>query len=161
MISNWSQSRQQYLMKILRGKGTRSMVLNFLPKISCYGREPSDLPLRCDRCNQKLSITPGLEYKKGGLIIARHNEFRDELCDIALKLSHLQGFVMNPKSTTVATQKLEQPVKRNVNKSQSEKRGDSSSEDYGNLVLTVSLMFVSLPVTQMRSRVYQRILRRS
>jgi hypothetical protein len=48
-----------------------------------HARGPPDLPPSCDGCNQKFSIRHALECKKGGLVISRHNEIRDELSDLA------------------------------------------------------------------------------
>jgi hypothetical protein len=48
-------------------------------------RGPPDLPSFCDGCNQKFSVRHALERKKGGLVIPRHNESRDELSDLASK----------------------------------------------------------------------------
>jgi hypothetical protein len=50
-----------------------------------YGRTPGDLQSHCDGCGQKFSVRHGLECKKGGNVISRHNEIRDELSDLASK----------------------------------------------------------------------------
>ncbi len=50
-----------------------------------YGRSPGDLPSLCDGCGQKFSVQHALECKKGGNVILRHNEIRDELADLAAK----------------------------------------------------------------------------
>jgi hypothetical protein len=50
-----------------------------------YARQPGDLPSRCDGCNQKFSVAHAMQCKTGGLVIVRHDEIRDELCDIAMK----------------------------------------------------------------------------
>jgi stress-induced morphogen len=39
----------------------------------------------CDGCSQKFSVQRVLERKKGGSVISRHNEIRDELADLADK----------------------------------------------------------------------------
>jgi hypothetical protein len=44
-----------------------------------YGYELPDLPTRCDGCNAKFSVGHALQCKKGGMVVARHNEIRDEL----------------------------------------------------------------------------------
>jgi hypothetical protein len=48
-----------------------------------YGKTPTDLPTKCDGCGNKFSVRHGMECKKGGLVIIRHNEIRDELHDLA------------------------------------------------------------------------------
>ena len=42
-----------------------------------YGLDTPDLPTYCDGCQAKFSISHALDCKKGGLVMARHNE----LCD--------------------------------------------------------------------------------
>ena len=44
-----------------------------------YAHTPKDLPRRCDGCDQPFDIQHGLQCKKGGLVVRRHNEIRDEL----------------------------------------------------------------------------------
>jgi hypothetical protein len=48
-----------------------------------YGRSPGDLPSHCDGCGQKFTIQHALECKKGGKVILRHNELRDEIGNLA------------------------------------------------------------------------------
>jgi hypothetical protein len=50
-----------------------------------YARCPPDLPIQCNGCQQKFSVRHALECKRGGLVISRHNEIRDELSDLASK----------------------------------------------------------------------------
>ena len=49
----------------------------------CYGLEPPDLPKHCDGCNSKFSICHALDCKRGGLVMAHHNELRDGIADLA------------------------------------------------------------------------------
>jgi hypothetical protein len=44
-----------------------------------YAQNPGDLLTHCDGCDQKFTVCHALECKKGGLVISRHNEIRDEL----------------------------------------------------------------------------------
>ena len=44
-----------------------------------YARTPPDLPKKCDGCDATFNVAHGLSCKKGGLVILRHNEIRDEL----------------------------------------------------------------------------------
>jgi hypothetical protein len=48
-----------------------------------YGLEPFDLPTICDGCGQPTCLQHAKCCKKGGLILLRHNDLRDELADIA------------------------------------------------------------------------------
>ena len=50
-----------------------------------YGLEPPDLPKYCDGCNTRFSICQALDYKRGGLVMARHNELRDGVAYLAGK----------------------------------------------------------------------------
>jgi hypothetical protein len=50
-----------------------------------YARCPPDLLIQCDGCQQKFSVHHALECKRGGLVISRHNEIRDELSGLASK----------------------------------------------------------------------------
>ena len=50
-----------------------------------YARSPPNLPTTCDGCGGKFSVQHGLECHRGGLIIGRHNELRDELVDLGAR----------------------------------------------------------------------------
>ena len=50
-----------------------------------YGLEPPDLPTHCDGCEARFTISHALDYKKGGLVTARHNELRDRVSDLSRK----------------------------------------------------------------------------
>eukprot|EP00978_Attheya_sp_CCMP212_P044704 scaffold319185_cov59-Attheya_sp.AAC.1 len=45
----------------------------------CYAMTLQNLPTHCDSCNAKCNIDHALNYKKGGLVVKRHNEVKDEL----------------------------------------------------------------------------------
>eukprot|EP00978_Attheya_sp_CCMP212_P047372 scaffold421334_cov62-Attheya_sp.AAC.3 len=44
-----------------------------------YAMTLQNLPTHCDVCNAKCNIDHALNYKKGELVIARHNKVKDEL----------------------------------------------------------------------------------
>ena len=50
-----------------------------------YGITPPDLPTTCDGCEARFTLQHALGCKKGGLVIFRHNEIRDELVYLAGK----------------------------------------------------------------------------
>jgi hypothetical protein len=50
-----------------------------------YSQSQGDLPPQCDSCDTTFSICHALECKTGGLIILRHNEITEELCDLVSK----------------------------------------------------------------------------
>ena len=47
-----------------------------------YGINPSNLPTHCDGCGAPFSVDHAMSCRKGGLVIARHNELRDDLGDL-------------------------------------------------------------------------------
>ena len=47
-----------------------------------YGLDPPDLPTYCDGCNVKFTICHALDCRRGGLVMARHNEIRDRVADL-------------------------------------------------------------------------------
>jgi hypothetical protein len=50
-----------------------------------YGELPSNFPTHCDGCDAHFTLQHALACKKGGLVIFRHNEVRDELAHLATK----------------------------------------------------------------------------
>jgi hypothetical protein len=62
-----------------------------------HARGPSHLPPFCDSCNQKFSVCHALWCNRGGLIISRHNEIRDELSDLASKALSPSALRKEPK----------------------------------------------------------------
>ena len=48
-----------------------------------YGLPPKNIPQRCDGCDGKFSVGHALACKKGGLVVMRHNEVRDEIAHLA------------------------------------------------------------------------------
>ena len=50
-----------------------------------YGLEPPDLPMHCDGCVARFTISHALDCKKGSLVTACHNEFRDGVAYLAGK----------------------------------------------------------------------------
>jgi hypothetical protein len=50
-----------------------------------HARTPGDLPSHCHGCGAKFDVRHALECKVGGLVILRHDEINEELCDLASK----------------------------------------------------------------------------
>ena len=48
-----------------------------------YGYTLPDLPIQCNGCHQCFSIEHALQCKKGGLVVAHHNEIHDEVRHLA------------------------------------------------------------------------------
>jgi hypothetical protein len=96
-----------------------------------YSRSPGDLQSHCDGCGQTFGVRHALSCMKGGLVISRHNEIRDELSDLASKALVPSAVRDEPRiHTSRAVEKktvLEapgRPVSRNLRKSLGEERGD-------------------------------------
>jgi hypothetical protein len=94
-----------------------------------YARIPGDLPTHCDGCDQKFSVHHALDCKKGGLVISRHNEIRDELIDLASKALTPSAVCDKPRIHTSRTAESvrtsdQNPVIRNLHKRQGGERGD-------------------------------------
>jgi hypothetical protein len=93
---------------------------------------PPDLPSTCDGgCNQKFSVRHALESKKGGLVISRHNEIRDELSDLASKALSPSAVRDEPKIKTCRNSDVksdeddkENSVKRLFRNNRNEDRGE-------------------------------------
>eukprot|EP00978_Attheya_sp_CCMP212_P029231 scaffold103337_cov31-Attheya_sp.AAC.1 len=56
----------------------------------CYVMTLQNLPTHCDGCNAKCNIDHAFNCKKGGLVITRHNEVKDELGFLATLAIHRQ-----------------------------------------------------------------------
>jgi hypothetical protein len=97
-----------------------------------YARCPPDLPIQCDGCQQKFSVRHALECKRGGLVISRHNEIRDELSDLASKAFFPSAVRDEPRiHTSRASETRSSPgkpaspaVKRLFQNNRTEDRGD-------------------------------------
>ena len=50
-----------------------------------YGIEPPYLPHHCDGCGVIFTVTHSLNFKKGVLITAQHDELPDRVVDLAYK----------------------------------------------------------------------------
>ncbi len=93
---------------------------------------PHHLPIQCNGCQQKFSVRHALECKRGGLVISRHNEIRDELSDLASKAFFPSAVRDEPRIQTsraaesdTSPGKPESPaVKRLFQNNRTEDRGD-------------------------------------
>ena len=59
-----------------------------------YGDTPPHLPAKCDGCGVPFTVDHALHCSRGGLIIRRHNDIRDEFY-------HLCAIATQPSSCTV------------------------------------------------------------
>ena len=94
LISTFSPERQRALRRATSGtshllhlKGIILTCLHInLRMVLQYAinmRHPADLPACCDGCGADFTKQHGMDCKKGGLVIQRHNEVRDCLGDIS------------------------------------------------------------------------------
>ena len=65
-----------------------------------YDIDPPDLLSHCDGCGAAFTICHALEYKKGGLIMASHNELRDGVASLAGKAFNPTHMHNDPKIFT-------------------------------------------------------------
>jgi hypothetical protein len=83
-----------------------------------YARSPGDLPSQCDGCGAAFSVRHALECKTGGLVIMRHNEITEELCDLASKALTPSAIRLEPminnggNAASVKTPDPKAPVQR-------------------------------------------------
>lgn len=95
-----------------------------------YARSPPDLPTQCDGCLKNFSVRHALECKIGGLVLSRHDEIRDEICDLASRALKPSSVRDEPKihlsrpQEEMKAKKSQSPIHRNLRKSQSDERGD-------------------------------------
>ncbi len=94
-----------------------------------HARTPEDLPSHCDGCGAKFNVRHALECKVGGLVILRHNEINEELCDLASKALvpsavRVESMIHSRRTAeeTKATE-AKSPVQR-LSRSSDEERGD-------------------------------------
>jgi hypothetical protein len=63
----------------------------FKDSMACrYGKSPRALPSWCDGCGEAFDVNHALDCKNGGLVYQRHNEMRDENCDLNKKAGFSQ-----------------------------------------------------------------------
>jgi hypothetical protein len=85
----------------------------------CYVRDPVGLKLQCDGCGVKFNTRHAFSCRKGGLIIVRHNDIRDELCDMACRAFQPSGIRNEPKvhqSRNAEQGQQGKPIEDNENK---------------------------------------------
>ena len=63
----------------------------FRDSMACrYGKSPKGLQAWCDGCGECFNMNHALNCKNGGLVYQRHNELRDENCDLNKKAGFSQ-----------------------------------------------------------------------
>jgi hypothetical protein len=96
-----------------------------------YSRYPSDLPQLCDGCGRKFSVRHALQCKTGGLVIARHDEIKHELNDLASR-ALIPSAVRDEPLINTSRPAVQMPepdqsnhsVHRNFHENQGDNRGD-------------------------------------
>ncbi len=105
--------------------GTELSAQEFRDAVSMrYGITPSDLPAFCDGCDARFSLQHALGCKKGGLVIFRHNEIRDELIHLAGKAFTPSAVRDEPLIRGRSTEKVDECPVRQTSANQPAKEDD-------------------------------------
>jgi hypothetical protein len=97
-----------------------------------HARTPGDLSSHCDGCGAKFDVRHALECKVGGLVILRHNEINEEMCDLASK-------ALAPSAVRVErmihSRRTAEETKAKEPKSPVQRLSRSSDEEQGDLLI--------------------------
>jgi hypothetical protein len=97
-----------------------------------HARTPGDLPSHCDGCGAKFDVRHALECKVGGLVIQRHNEINEELCDLASKALVPSAVRVEPM---IHSRRTAEETKAKEPKSPVQRLSRSSDEERGDLLI--------------------------
>jgi hypothetical protein len=114
-------------------KGTEILLQEFRDALLLrHARTPGDLPLHCDGCGAKFDVRHALECKVGGLVILRHNEINEELCDLASKALAPSAVCVKPM---IHFRRTAEETKAKEPKSPVQRLSHSSDEERGDLLI--------------------------
>jgi hypothetical protein len=98
-LISYLATQPEHISRIIRRAPTTGQWLSITPTTSSqtllspvefrdglhlrYGMNPPGLPSQCDGCGVQFTLDHGLNCKKGGLVIQRHNELRDAVASLA------------------------------------------------------------------------------
>jgi hypothetical protein len=94
-----------------------------------HARTPGDLPSHCDGCGAQFDVRHALKCKVGGLVILRHNEINEELCDLASKelapsAVRVKPMIHSRRTAEETKAKEPKPPVQRLSRSSDEERGD-------------------------------------
>jgi hypothetical protein len=94
-----------------------------------HARTPGDLPSICDGCGAKFDVRHALGCKKGGLVILRHNEINEELCDLASKALvpsavRVEPMIQTKRTAEGSSSPEAKPPVQSLSRSNEDDRGD-------------------------------------
>lgn len=90
--------------------GTHLYPLEFRDGLSLrYNLEPKNLPDICDGCGMKFTSGHALQCRTGGLIIARHNDIKDELAELCGRVFKPSEIHDEPAITHGRAQRFQHP----------------------------------------------------
>jgi len=99
------------------------------------GLVPKNLPRMCDGCGATFTVEHALTCKKGGLIVTRHNDCRDEYADLASKATTASRVTTEPMIYYGGNE----PVLRQANGARNTSNNNNSStrggEERGDLAI--------------------------
>ena len=97
-----------------------------------YGRTPKDLPTHCDGCGSKFTMQHALQCKKGGLVIYRHDEVKNELAHLIM--TAMSDSAIRDEPLIISGRSAKSPKAENTkeanDQSLNEQRGDISARGF-------------------------------
>jgi hypothetical protein len=95
--------------------GTALLAQEFQDALSMrHAETPHNFPDKCDDCDAHFSLQHALGCKKGGLVIFRHNEIRDELVNLASRAFTHSAVRDEPLIHGCATEKVKTSPSKNT-----------------------------------------------
>ena len=114
--------------------GTELSAIEFCDRLhQGYNKNPPDMCSKCDGCGAKFTLAHALGCRKGGLIILRHDEIKDELAEL-LSQALIPSAVRDEPSIQPGP-RVTRGAKTPENQSGSEATSTEKSERRGDLLV--------------------------
>jgi hypothetical protein len=99
-----------------------------------YAETPHNFPDKCDGCDAHFSLQHALRCKKGGLVIFRHNEIRDELVNLASRAFTPSAARNEPLIHCCATEKVKTSLDK-ITTQNNHKEAATGEDERGDLLI--------------------------